>query len=142
MKVFKQSPLLDLFGLQYPLIQAPMAGANDARMVIEVSDAGAMGSLPCAMLDVAGARTQLEQIRSATNRPFNVNFFCHEEQPVTAEQEALWRGELAPYYREAGLDAEQPLKVASRKPFSAAICLLYTSPSPRDGLLSRMPSSA
>ena len=24
----------------------------------------------------------------------------------------------------------------------AAICLLYTSPSPRDGLLSRMPSSA
>ena len=25
---------------------------------------------------------------------------------------------------------------------SSSICLLYTSPSPRDGLLSRMPSSA
>ena len=29
-----------------------------------------------------------------------------------------------------------------RKGKSARICLLYTSPSPRDGLLSRMPSSA
>ena len=31
-------------------------------------------------------------------------------------------------------------KVSNTDPF--AICLLYTSPSPRDGLLSRMPSSA
>ena len=28
------------------------------------------------------------------------------------------------------------------KPSQAQACLLYTSPSPRDGLLSRMPSSA
>lgn len=124
MKAFKQSRLLDQFGIQFPLIQAPMAGANDAKLVIEVSDAGAMGSLPCAMLDVAGARGQLEQIRSVTNRPFNVNFFCHKAQPVTAEHEARWRGELAPFYGEAGLDAEQPFKAASREPFSAAMCEL------------------
>ena len=31
---------------------------------------------------------------------------------------------------------------ASRHPFYIKTCLLYTSPSPRDGLLSRMPSSA
>ena len=30
----------------------------------------------------------------------------------------------------------------TREAVLAAICLLYTSPSPRDGLLSRMPSSA
>ena len=30
----------------------------------------------------------------------------------------------------------------SNKPISDHSCLLYTSPSPRDGLLSRMPSSA
>ena len=28
------------------------------------------------------------------------------------------------------------------KAFQVEVCLLYTSPSPRDGLLSRMPSSA
>ena len=31
---------------------------------------------------------------------------------------------------------------AAEKPVQGKICLLYTSPSPRDGLLSRMPSSA
>ena len=30
----------------------------------------------------------------------------------------------------------------SREQSQSTICLLYTSPSPRDGLLSRMPSSA
>ena len=34
-------------------------------------------------------------------------------------------------------DGEDPLETAHRE-----LCLLYTSPSPRDGLLSRMPSSA
>ena len=31
---------------------------------------------------------------------------------------------------------------AQEKPQEGKVCLLYTSPSPRDGLLSRMPSSA
>ena len=44
--------------------------------------------------------------------------------------------------------AQEEVKVASRKRVIPMIvtrrttCLLYTSPSPRDGLLSRMPSSA
>ena len=33
-------------------------------------------------------------------------------------------------------------KVHNLNPMSLLTCLLYTSPSPRDGLLSRMPSSA
>ena len=37
--------------------------------------------------------------------------------------------------------AERALEQA-RRAEEAVICLLYTSPSPRDGLLSRMPSSA
>ena len=47
-----------------------------------------------------------------------------------------------------GYDSEDPvvsrqLKSLSRAaPIALRICLLYTSPSPRDGLLSRMPSSA
>ena len=37
---------------------------------------------------------------------------------------------------------ESYLVGAGKKPIQAYLCLLYTSPSPRDGLLSRMPSSA
>ena len=42
-------------------------------------------------------------------------------------------------------DAEKHIKIAKEKLNdlkSICSCLLYTSPSPRDGLLSRMPSSA
>ena len=33
-------------------------------------------------------------------------------------------------------------KFVQESPYNVGLCLLYTSPSPRDGLLSRMPSSA
>ena len=38
--------------------------------------------------------------------------------------------------------ATQTLVQKKAKNFRINVCLLYTSPSPRDGLLSRMPSSA
>ena len=46
------------------------------------------------------------------------------------------------YYFAEPLFAWVANPLMSRLPAGAGICLLYTSPSPRDGLLSRMPSSA
>jgi nitronate monooxygenase len=40
--------LLDLFGIALPIIQAPMAGPGTPELAMAVSDAGGMGSLPCA----------------------------------------------------------------------------------------------
>jgi nitronate monooxygenase len=59
--------LLDLIGIELPIIQAPMAGANGAAMAIAVSDAGGLGSLPCAMLDPAKARAEIGVIRQQTS---------------------------------------------------------------------------
>ena len=42
---------------------------------------------------------------------------------------------------DAGASSDEPAVVIEVKNM-AYTCLLYTSPSPRDGLLSRMPSSA
>ena len=44
--------------------------------------------------------------------------------------------------RESGLSARRDMKDAKPPVEKSEGCLLYTSPSPRDGLLSRMPSSA
>lgn len=131
MKAFTESRLLELFGLRYPLIQAPMAGANDAALVIAVSNTGALGSLPCALFDTEKVRAQLEQIRSASDRPFNVNFFCHREPKVTALHEDRWRVALEPFYLEAGIDPKQPLQAASRAPFSADMCELMEEFKPK-----------
>ena len=43
--------LLDLLGIDLPIIQAPMAGACGSAMAVAASAAGGLGSLPCAMLD-------------------------------------------------------------------------------------------
>src|SRR4028119_2520550 len=78
----------DLFGIELPIIQAPMAGAVGAEMAIVVSEAGGLGSLPCAMLSTDQMRTELGIIRQRTSRPINLNFFCHSPPRADASREA------------------------------------------------------
>ena len=49
---------------------------------------------------------------------------------------------LKPYYNLASFDLKNPKNTPLQSLNNLKSCLLYTSPSPRDGLLSRMPSSA
>ena len=79
--------VLTLLGIDLPIVQAPMAGSNGSRLAIAVSEAGGLGSLPCAMLSPDGVRAELEEIRKATRRPVNVNFFCHQVPDVDAARE-------------------------------------------------------
>src|SRR3984957_15571324 len=110
---------LELFGVQLPIIQAPMAGAQGSELAIAVSNAGGLGSLPCAMLSLQAMQTELGAIRAGTAKPFNVNFFCHATPEIDNVREAAWRKLLQPYFEEFGIvlgDTSTP----SRTPFSAA----------------------
>ena len=109
-----------LLGIELPIIQAPMAGAQGSALAIEVSNVGALGSLPCAMLGETAMRDELHALRAGTARPFNVNFFCHKAPVADAARDAAWRAMLAPYYRETGLDVGALAAAPSRAPFSAA----------------------
>lgn len=112
--------LQQLLGIELPVIQAPMAGVQDHRLTVAVSDAGGLGSLPCAMLTPEALRIELTQLVAATRRPYNVNFFCHRPPEPDAAREAAWRAALAPYYAEAGIDPAQIPAGAGRRPFDAA----------------------
>ncbi len=83
--------LLDLIGIDLPIIQAPMAGANGSAMAIAVSEAGGLGSLPCAMLDAAMARAEMGVIRQQTAKPVNVNFLCHKPAAPSPDRDAAWK---------------------------------------------------
>ena len=106
-------------GTELPIIQAPMAGWQGSALTIAVCNAGGLGSLPCAMLGVEAMRKELAAIRTGTDRPFNVNFFCHEAPIPDAAREAAWRAALAPYYREAAIDPGGIGSGAARFPFDA-----------------------
>jgi nitronate monooxygenase len=113
--------IAQLFGIAYPLVQAPMAGSQGSALAIAVSNAGGLGSLPCAMLTNDAIRTELEAIRAGTTEPYNVNFFVHREPEPDAIAEAHWRETLAPYYAEFEIDPDDIPVAGGRLPFNADV---------------------
>jgi NAD(P)H-dependent flavin oxidoreductase YrpB (nitropropane dioxygenase family) len=96
--------LQQLMGIELPVIQAPMAGVQGSALAIAVSNAGGLGSLPCAMLGLDAIRSELAAIHAQSSAPFNVNFFCHVSPSPSVEREAVWRATLSRYYKEFGID--------------------------------------
>jgi nitronate monooxygenase len=109
--------LQELLGVELPIIQAPMAGVQGRALALAVAGAGALGSLPCAMLSPEAMRAELTAIGQASAAPVNVNFFCHQPPRPVPAIEAAWRAALKPYYRELGLDPTALLEAPSRQPF-------------------------
>ncbi len=114
-------PLLQqLLGCALPIIQAPMAGVQGSAMAIAVSNAGGVGSLPCAMLGPDALVKELTAMRDNARGVYNVNFFCHTvPAPDPARQDA-WMRTLAPHYRELSIDASTLATGPGRLPFSHA----------------------
>jgi len=111
--------LQELLNLELPIIQAPMAGVQGSALAIAVSNAGGLGSLPCAMLSLDALREELAAIKAGCNRPYNVNFFCHTPAAADEQRETVWRAALAPYYAEYGIDANSIPAGTRRDPFSS-----------------------
>ena len=115
---------LSLLNIALPIIQAPLAGAQGSAMAVAVSNAGGLGSLPCAMLSLQALRDELNVLRAQTTRPYNVNFFCHTPPVPDATQDAAWATALAPYFDELGLDHQTQDVNAGRAPFTAEVAEL------------------
>lgn len=122
--------LCDLFSIDHPIIQAPMAGSSGLDMALAVSAAGGLGSLACAALDADRLHGVLATAREQTAKSLNVNFFAHAVPKDDPEREAAWLGKLSDYYTEHGLDAPDALSVGSLQPFDAARCAVIEAFAP------------
>jgi nitronate monooxygenase len=117
--------LQQLLGIELPIIQAPMAGVQGSALAVAVSNAGGLGSLPCALLSRDAMRGELTAIAAQTAKPVNVNFFCHTPPAFSAERDAAWKAALAPYYRAFGIEPDSIPAASGRAPFDAeAVTLL------------------
>jgi nitronate monooxygenase len=101
--------LLDRLGLTLPLVQAPMAGVSTPALAAAVSNAGALGSIGVGATDAAGARAMIDDLRTRTDRPFNVNLFVHRTPVADPIREAAWLARLALLFAE--FDAEPPVRL-------------------------------
>jgi nitronate monooxygenase len=116
--------LIDLFGIEAPIVQAPMAGVQDVDIMIGAAQGGALASLPCAMISPDKAREQINIFRQRVSAPVNMNYFCHSAVDADPAREANWRRRLAGYYKEFGLDPDAPNNAANRAPFDETMCAL------------------
>jgi nitronate monooxygenase len=97
------SDLLARLGLRHPIFQAPMAGVSTPRLAAAVSNAGGLGALGIGASTAAQARAMIEETFALTDRPFNVNVFCHAPAPDDPAGDAAWLAHLAPRFQALGL---------------------------------------
>lgn len=102
--------LLDMLGIRLPIVQAPMAGVSTPEMAAAVSNADGLGSVGVGNLTAEQARTMIRSVRQLTDRPFNVNVFCHRPAVADAKKEAAWIERLTPYFHRYAASSPQSLR--------------------------------
>jgi len=114
--MWRDRRLLDLLGIEHPIIQAPMAGSDSPALAAAVANAGGMGSIGCAMMSPTQIREAHAMARGATNRTVNLNFFTHARPQEDDQKAARARALMTPFYMELGL-GEVPEIVETSAPF-------------------------
>jgi len=114
--------VLDLFGIEHPILLSPMANASTLELAIAVSEAGALGAVPCGTLTPQQIRDTLNIARQRTSRPMNVNFFCHAQPLYDAGKDARWRARLSRYYDELGIEPPGGAPPEPQPPFGEEAC--------------------
>jgi nitronate monooxygenase len=104
----RTTALTTLLGIEHPLIQAPMGGAVTPALAAAVSGAGGLGSLGSAVLAPEAVIMQARAVREITDRPFNVNFFCHRPPTVEGSDAARARERFGALYDQLGLGEPTP----------------------------------
>jgi nitronate monooxygenase len=143
--------ILELLGIELPIIQAPMLGVATSAMVVAVAEAGGLGSLPCAMLGLDQIGNELTMLRRRTSRPINLNFFCHAAPRIDPARGAAWRQRLWSYRAEYSLPPDNSADVSPVEPFNGDHCNLIATLRPEivsfhfgvpdKGLLARVKST-
>lgn len=98
MATHSSSRLLDLLGIQTPIVQAPMAGVSSPAMAAAVTQSGGLGSLGVGAMHAAQAQDAIRQFRVASSGPLNVNLFVHQPAQVNAQKASAWLARLRPEF--------------------------------------------
>ncbi len=107
-----RTPLIDLLGIDLPILQSGMRRVAGADLAAEVSNAGGLGILAGLYLGAAGLRSEIQRLRSLTDRPFGVNLWLHPDltPPIDAatlpeETVEAVQGELNRFRQDMGLES-------------------------------------
>lgn len=77
-----RTPLCDLFGIEVPIILAPMGTCTSAELAAAVSNAGGLGGIGSLFRSTTAVKRDIDTVRTLTTRPFAIN---HIPQALDAE---------------------------------------------------------
>jgi enoyl-[acyl-carrier protein] reductase II len=77
-----KTPLCDLFGIEVPVILAPMGTCTSAELAAAVSNAGGLGGIGTLFRATAAIKRDIDVVRTLTSRPFAIN---HIPQTLDAD---------------------------------------------------------
>jgi nitronate monooxygenase len=113
--------LTDLFGVELPIVQAPMAGGPDTpALAAAVGNAGALGSLGCGYLSAAKIDAAVAELRRLTTRPFAINLFIRADERDDADARERVLPPLRGFRRELGL-SDEPTMAPPPEPFEGQL---------------------
>jgi nitronate monooxygenase len=98
-----RTAVTELLGIEHPVLQAPMASVATPELAAAVSNAGGLGALGSAMLAPEALRGEAEALRALTDRPFQLNFFCHRFPEIDSAMVDAARAAMKRLYDEVGL---------------------------------------
>lgn len=84
-----RTPLCDLLGIEYPIMQAGMGLIARSDLCAAVSNAGGLGVIGAAGLTAAEVREEIRRVRDKTDRPFAVDIILPMNMPAAADDDAV-----------------------------------------------------
>jgi len=128
--MWQDERLCNLLGIEHPIIQVPMAGATTPEMAAAAANAGALGSLGCAMFAPERIKQEAQQTKALTNRSINLNFFVHASPVQDRAKASAAHANLAPWYDNMGA-GDVPDAIEGHFPFDDAACEVVLEASPK-----------
>src|SRR5690625_6885705 len=107
--MWHQTEVTKMLGIQYPIIQAPMAGSTTPALVAAVSNQGGLGSIGAGYHTPKKLQRDIEETQALTDKPFAVNLFVPEYNEVTTTQIENMKEILAPYHEALGITPDDPV---------------------------------
>lgn len=113
-----RTPLTDMLGCRYPVVQTAMGWVADARLTAATCNAGGFGFLAGATIEAGKVESAILDVKSRTSNPFGMNF--HMFQPNAEEVlEAVIRHKVRAVSYGRGPDA----KTIKRLKDAGVVCM-------------------
>lgn len=103
-----ENKIAELFRIQYPIIQAPMAGGiTTAELVSSVSNHGGLGMIGAGYMTPESLRMLIREVKERTEQNFGVNLFVPTPYEITKEKIELSKQAMEPIYDALSIDKNQ-----------------------------------